>query len=170
MENSLPILYLVVKNYHELNWIHRFVTMFSRMYHFPHPEPHQSRPRPLILLLLDPFKYYNHIYTYVLQTVSFLSGFPTKCQHSVLFSLIRVTSPSHFKPFNLFVTKFRGNGILDTSLTHSWTFPLSNYFTSHIHMLHFKSICFLLQVKYKVVQIWPGRFVCKQFTVCPGHI
>jgi hypothetical protein len=21
-----------------------------------------------------------------------------------------------------------------------------------------------------VVQIWPGRFVCKQFTVCPGHI
>jgi hypothetical protein len=25
-------------------------------------------------------------------------------------------------------------------------------------------------VKYKVVQIWPGRFVCKQVTVCPGHI
>jgi hypothetical protein len=24
--------------------------------------------------------------------------------------------------------------------------------------------------KYKVVQIWPGRFVCKQVTVCPGHI
>jgi hypothetical protein len=23
---------------------------------------------------------------------------------------------------------------------------------------------------YKVVQIWPGRFVCKQITVCPGHI
>ena len=23
---------------------------------------------------------------------------------------------------------------------------------------------------YKVVQIWPGRFVCKQVTVCPGHI
>ena len=23
---------------------------------------------------------------------------------------------------------------------------------------------------YKVVQIWPGRFVCKHVTVCPGHI
>jgi hypothetical protein len=23
---------------------------------------------------------------------------------------------------------------------------------------------------YKVVQIWPGRFVCKQVTVCPGYI
>jgi hypothetical protein len=23
---------------------------------------------------------------------------------------------------------------------------------------------------YKVVQIWPERFVCKQITVCPGHI
>jgi hypothetical protein len=24
--------------------------------------------------------------------------------------------------------------------------------------------------EYKVVQIWSGRFVCKQVTVCPGHI
>jgi hypothetical protein len=23
---------------------------------------------------------------------------------------------------------------------------------------------------YKVVQIWPGLFVCKQVTVCPDHI
>jgi hypothetical protein len=23
---------------------------------------------------------------------------------------------------------------------------------------------------YKVVQIWPGPIVCKQVTVCPGHI
>jgi hypothetical protein len=23
---------------------------------------------------------------------------------------------------------------------------------------------------YKVVQIWPGLIVCKQVTVCPGHI
>jgi hypothetical protein len=27
-----------------------------------------------------------------------------------------------------------------------------------------------LIIIYKVVQIWPGRFVCKQVTVCPGHI
>jgi hypothetical protein len=26
------------------------------------------------------------------------------------------------------------------------------------------------KLKYKVVQIWPGLFVCKQATVCPGHI
>jgi hypothetical protein len=26
------------------------------------------------------------------------------------------------------------------------------------------------QCLYKVVQIWPGLFVCKQVTVCPGHI
>ena len=25
-------------------------------------------------------------------------------------------------------------------------------------------------VLYKVVQIWPGLIVCKQVTVCPGHI
>ena len=29
---------------------------------------------------------------------------------------------------------------------------------------------FICCVSYKVVQIWPGRFVCKQVTVCPGHI
>jgi hypothetical protein len=23
---------------------------------------------------------------------------------------------------------------------------------------------------YKVVQIWPGLFMCKQVTVCPGYI
>ena len=27
-----------------------------------------------------------------------------------------------------------------------------------------------VSVLYKVVQIWPGLFVCKQVTVCPGHI
>jgi hypothetical protein len=30
--------------------------------------------------------------------------------------------------------------------------------------------CKPLQIMYKVVQIWPGLFVCKQVTVCPGHI
>jgi hypothetical protein len=25
-------------------------------------------------------------------------------------------------------------------------------------------------IMYKVVQIWPGRFVCKQVAVCPAHI
>ena len=35
--------------------------------------------------------------------------------------------------------------------------PISSLLNSYSH-------------KYKVVQIWPGRFVCKQVTVCPGHI
>ena len=30
--------------------------------------------------------------------------------------------------------------------------------------------CITSTNKYKVVQIWPGLFVCKQVTVCPGHI
>jgi hypothetical protein len=32
------------------------------------------------------------------------------------------------------------------------------------------AICTKMFIIYKVVQIWPGRFVCKQVTVCPGHI
>jgi hypothetical protein len=33
-------------------------------------------------------------------------------------------------------------------------------------------MCLLIatHATYKVVQIWPGRFVCKQVTVCPGNI
>jgi hypothetical protein len=34
----------------------------------------------------------------------------------------------------------------------------------------FYELLFCLRLKYKVVQIWPGQFVCKQVTVCPGHI
>jgi hypothetical protein len=29
---------------------------------------------------------------------------------------------------------------------------------------------FVPKILYKVVQIWPGLFVCKQVTVCPSHI
>jgi hypothetical protein len=31
-------------------------------------------------------------------------------------------------------------------------------------------LCVEVIAIYKVVQIWPGLFVCKQVTVCPGHI
>jgi hypothetical protein len=34
----------------------------------------------------------------------------------------------------------------------------------------FRTAVFLLWQIYKVVQIWLGWFVCKQVTVCPGHI
>jgi hypothetical protein len=33
----------------------------------------------------------------------------------------------------------------------------------------FSSFC-ETAILYKVVQIWLGRFVCKEVTVCPGHI
>jgi hypothetical protein len=34
-----------------------------------------------------------------------------------------------------------------------------------------KTVCFVVTLKlYKMVQIWPGLTVCKQVTVCPGHI
>ena len=32
------------------------------------------------------------------------------------------------------------------------------------------TVSFSLLRIYKVVKIWPGLFVCKQVTVCPGHI
>jgi hypothetical protein len=46
-------------------------------------------------------------------------------------------------------------------------------------MVHIKNLCCTgnnrfseIHTKYiyKVVQILPGLFVCKQVTVCPGHI
>jgi NRPS condensation-like uncharacterized protein len=38
------------------------------------------------------------------------------------------------------------------------------YFVENVKVSIFGAIL------YKVVQIWPGRFVCKHVTVCPGHI
>ena len=47
----------------------------------------------------------------------------------------------------------------------------------HINIIHVYSALFnlsslslIITLWYKVVQIWPGLFVCKQVTVCPGHI
>jgi hypothetical protein len=34
----------------------------------------------------------------------------------------------------------------------------------------FNTSCNVAHYMYRVVQIWPGLFVCKQVTVCPGHI
>jgi hypothetical protein len=47
--------------------------------------------------------------------------------------------------------------------SRSW---LQTSYLSELTFLH----SLLPSEKYKVVQIWPGRFVCKQVTVCPGHI
>ena len=43
--------------------------------------------------------------------------------------------------------------------------PSILFYLSLLLACHSLKIC-----KYKVVQIWPGLFVCKQVTVCPGHI
>jgi hypothetical protein len=44
------------------------------------------------------------------------------------------------------------------------TSPSIFFYHSRLLACHTLKIC-----KYKVVQIWPGLFVCKQVTVCPGH-
>jgi hypothetical protein len=63
-------------------------------------------------------------------------------------------------------------------------FSLQQRFRERASMLHYtyaacivlicrrtpQSPCLFSCHKYKVVQIWPGLFVCKQVTVCPGHI
>jgi hypothetical protein len=60
----------------------------------------------------------------------------------------------------------------DTSFDFSFTtdFPCTwlNIMIFPLFLLH---VTFFLSSRtYKVVQICPGRFVCKQVTVCPGHI
>jgi hypothetical protein len=47
-----------------------------------------------------------------------------------------------------------------------WRFIFLGTITITIYV---KLMC-IFWIMYKVVQIWPGRFVCKQVTVCPGHI
>ena len=39
-----------------------------------------------------------------------------------------------------------------------------------INFIHMHTYVRTYMRTYKVVQIWPGLFVCKQVTVCPGHI
>jgi hypothetical protein len=41
---------------------------------------------------------------------------------------------------------------------------------SVLESLGTKASYILNAMSYKVVQIWPGLIVCKQVTVCPGHI
>jgi hypothetical protein len=49
---------------------------------------------------------------------------------------------------------------------------LSSNTISRFHSKKVQWLCNLHNIIhiYKVVQIWPGLFVCKQVTVCPGHI
>jgi hypothetical protein len=42
---------------------------------------------------------------------------------------------------------------------------------AHVHCVKIITAqCSNTRYNYKVVQIWPGLFVCKQVIVCPGHI
>ena len=43
----------------------------------------------------------------------------------------------------------------------------NNWYSTWTSSAHTKKYIIFI---YKVVQIWPGLFVCKQVTVCPGHI
>jgi hypothetical protein len=56
-----------------------------------------------------------------------------------------------------------------------WTIPLCEFCSEINYVFSKQSITRLLRFlihtfMYKVVQIWPGLIVCKQVTVCPGHI
>ena len=52
--------------------------------------------------------------------------------------------------------------------THAHTQICNIYCFPSATMIHERAS--MLRSMYKVVQIWPGRSVCKQVTVCPGHI
>ena len=74
-------------------------------------------------------------------------------------------------------TKARARAPTHTNIsTHALT-----YIHARTHAEIYNGYCFstakclherasLLRPTYKVVQIWPGLFVCKQVTVCPGLI
>jgi hypothetical protein len=51
----------------------------------------------------------------------------------------------------------------------SYVFMLFLFHPNLIFSSHLIYCSFLLLI-YKVVQIWPGLILCKQVTVCPGHI
>jgi hypothetical protein len=55
--------------------------------------------------------------------------------------------------------------ILTANLLHNWVY---NYM-AYLRQLVIRQDLTLSRL-YKVVQIWPGLIVCKQVTVCPGHI
>jgi hypothetical protein len=49
-------------------------------------------------------------------------------------------------------------------------FRLTFVVISDIQTVTYIRVCRIKPLTYKVVQIWLGWFVCKQVTVCPGHI
>jgi hypothetical protein len=57
--------------------------------------------------------------------------------------------------------------VLHTLFISDWE---SNISSKKSQVIGHTVLTFLFQRIYKVVQIWPGLFVCKQVTVCPGHI
>jgi hypothetical protein len=50
------------------------------------------------------------------------------------------------------------------------TFEIAQFFCVHTVYIYIYTYSITIIITYKVVQIWPGLFVCKQVTVCPGHI
>jgi hypothetical protein len=94
--------------------------------------------------------------------------------------LLRWTITSNWNCHNLFISSFVANVFfIYVSIFNVFTvlvFQVS-YLTGTVnHSLHKDGRTSLSgyehhrHKKYKVVQIWPGLFVCKQVTVCPGHI
>jgi hypothetical protein len=83
-------------------------------------------------------------------------------------------SPGHFM-WNYWLTKW----YWERFFFENWLFPVSIipsvlYTHQFIDLFtHYRYLIISAEdiiVKYKMVQIWPGLFVCKQVTVCSGHI
>jgi hypothetical protein len=77
-----------------------------------------------------------------------------------------------FRPFFIQFTIFLIIGAMlyvHCSKTVIISFLLVLWLPRSFHHNHYEIIHAVI-TQYKVVQIWPGRFVCKQVTVCPGHI
>jgi hypothetical protein len=86
------------------------------------------------------------------------------CIRTSLHTLFYVVSPSVCQ--SLWMKRIRKfTNVLRICMLFWRTRPLVTVKSNGMHYLQFFSLSI-----YKVVQIWPGLIVCKQVTVCPGHI
>jgi hypothetical protein len=70
--------------------------------------------------------------------------------------------PDTLQPQQIFQVKTHWNSAHKTTVTKIIRILIAIGNTSEVQNIPLKL--------YKVVQIWPGLLVCKQVTVCPGHI
>ena len=69
-------------------------------------------------------------------------------------------------------TEGRDKSFNDPKNEHTHFWGLTRFSRLAMHLMHRNMFLrrAVTSLLYKVVQIWPGLIVCKQVTVCPGHI